>query len=253
MLFLLYLNIYELEKICSRWNYLKACSYTQSHVIGHSLINNAVKLWGLGFFFKVFLVSVHFLWCYDYFCNVLLGLRVDASALFKRCERQGVTVTCQYVQVSAKRSVTLMFSFSSGLGSGWCYIYGFPCHIPLTSPVLPAAAWQGPLSSQRDSRHTQSCGFSDSDCSGEGCHLSVNLGAEAGTGEAEVTGSGAALKTMTPRSAWAFFQLLCLLRGCMNLISVGYPKNHMLGFNTMQKYDLKDEIHNFFISVSKAN
>lgn len=181
MLFLLYLNIYDLEKIRSRWNYLKACSHTQSHVIGHSLINNAVKLGGL--FFKVFLVSVHILWCYDYFCNASLGLRVDASALFKRCERQEVTVTYQYVQVSAKRSVTLMFSFSSGLGSGWCYIYGFPCHIPRASPVLPAAAWQGPPSSQRDSRHTQSYGFSDSDCSGEGCHLSVNLGAEAGTGK----------------------------------------------------------------------
>lgn len=102
------------------------------------------------------------------------------------------------------REVTLMFSFSSGVGSGWCYIYGFPCHIPLSSPVLPAAAWQGPLSSQRDSRHTKSCVFSDSDCSGKGCHLSVNLGAEAGTGEAKVTGSGAGHKTMTPSSVWAF-------------------------------------------------
>lgn len=31
----------------------------------------------------------------------------------------------------------------------------------------------------------------------------------------------------------------------MKLICVGYCKNHMLGFKTRQKYDLKDEIKNF--------
>lgn len=164
---------------------------------------------------------------------------------FSRSMGDRVTVTCQHVQVSAKRSVTLMFSFSSGLGSVWCYIYRFPCHITLTSPALPAAAWQWALSSQRDSRHTKSYGFSDSDCSGKGWHLSVNLRAEAGTGEAEVTGSGSEPKTMTPSSVWSIFNFCACWEDVWIWYMLDIVRITCLSLIPCKKFDLKDEINNF--------
>ena len=71
------LNIYELRKIWTSWNYPKACCYTQSHVIGQSLINNAVKI----VFIKVFLVYMPFHGCYDCLFSVYLGSEVDVPVL----------------------------------------------------------------------------------------------------------------------------------------------------------------------------